>query len=313
MLLMSLAIAVVAIAAWQAAHRSSPLVRRWHRSSFPRHTAGPLSVLDSGPTERPDEEAVVLLHGLGATGDYFGAFYDGLSRRRRVVIVDLLGFGHSLDEQRTEFGIDDHVEALDEALNALGLTRSRVTLAAHSMSSAIALVWADRNRDRTSHVYLWGPPIYAGEAAAQSVAGEYGFMGRLFVLDTKWAERACRINCWNRDLSGQMMALAAPRWPTEISSDASQHTWAAYHLSLRNLILDFNWTRVLPAGVPVTVFHGADDPIGDQTHMTKLIGKAKIVNVPGADHHVALQHPELLFDALEPGDPSPISAEASAR
>lgn len=241
----------------------------------------------------------MFLHGLGATGNYFGAFYDALRRRRRVVIVDLLGFGHSLDPERTEFGVDDHVEALDQALESLGLAHSTVTLAAHSMSAAIALTWADRNRDRTSHVYLWGPPIYANEAAAKSVANESGFMGRLFALDTKWAERACRINCRNRDVSGQLMALMAPRWPTEISSDASQHSWDAYHLSLRHLILDFNWSRVLPASVPVTVFHGVDDPIGDRAHIAKLLGKPKIVSVSGADHHVALQHPELLFDALD--------------
>jgi pimeloyl-ACP methyl ester carboxylesterase len=293
------AVAAAAIGTWQIAHRTSPLVRRWNPSSFPRRTAGPLSVLDSGPTGRPHEEVLVLLHGLGATGDYFGAFYDGLNRKRRVVIVDLLGFGNSLDENRTDFGIDAHVDSLDQALDALGLNETDVVLAAHSMSTAIALTWADRNRQRTQHVYLWGPPIYPAEAASRSVGKEYGLMGRLFALDTKWAERACRINCMNRDVSGRMMALMAPRWPTEVSSDAGLHTWDAYHHSLRSLILDFNWSKVLPASVPVTIFHGADDPIGDQSHIAKLAGSAKVVNVAGADHHVALQHPELLFEALE--------------
>ncbi len=296
---MTLVVGVVVVGSWQAVHRSSSLVRRWHPSSFPRHTAGPLSVLDSGPTGRPNEEIVVLLHGLGATGDYFGAFYDGLSRRRRVVIVDLLGFGHSLDERREHFDLDDHVDALDQALDALGLMESGVVLAAHSMSTAIALTWADRNRNRTRHVYLWGPPIYPNESAAKSVASEYGLMGRLFALDTKWAERACQINCLNRNVSGKMMAVMSPRWPIEISSDASQHTWEAYHLSLRNLILDVNWSRMLPASFPVTMFHGINDPIGDQQHIAKVARNATIIDVADADHHVALQHPELLFDLLD--------------
>jgi pimeloyl-ACP methyl ester carboxylesterase len=298
-ILVTAAVAAAAIGTWQVAHRTSPLVRRWNPSSFPRRTAGPLSVLDSGPTGRPNEEVLVLLHGLGATGDYFGAFYDGLSRERRVVIVDLLGFGHSLDEERTDFSIDAHVDSLDQALDALGLNETDVVLAAHSMSTAIALTWADRNRQRTQHVYLWGPPIYPAEAASRSVGKEYGPMGRLFALDTKWAERACRINCMNRDVSGRMMALMAPRWPTEVSRDAGLHTWDAYHHSLRSLILDFNWSKVLPASVPVTIFHGADDPIGDQSHIAKLAGTAKVIKVAEADHHVALQHPELLLEALE--------------
>ncbi len=241
---------------------------------------------------------MVLLHGLGATSDYFGGFYDGLSRRRRVVIMDLLGFGRSLDEDRTSFGIDDHVDAIDAALDSLGVGDRSVVLAAHSMSTAIALSWADRHRDRTRHVYLWGPPIYPNESAARSVANEYGLMARLFALDTRWAEKACRISCMHRDVSGRLMALMAPRWPVEVSIDASQHTWAAYHLSLRNLILEFDWSQVLPASFPITIFHGTHDPIGDPQHIAKLARNATIIRVPGAGHHVALQHPELLYDAF---------------
>lgn len=299
MVLTMAALAVVAVGAWQIAHRTSPIVRRWNASSFPRHPAGSLSVRDSGPTGHPEEEVVLLLHGLGATGDYFGAFYDGLSRKRRVVIVDLLGFGHSLDEDRSDFSINAHVTAIDQALDALDLADSKVVLAAHSMSSAIALTWADRHRHRTVGVYLWGPPIYPNQTAARRVGNGYGPMGRLFVLDTKWAERACRLNCWNRDLSGRAMALMAPRWPTEVSRDAGRHTWEAYQGSLQSLILDFDWTTVLPASVPVTIFRGTDDPIGDREYIAELADGVTVVDVPGADHHLALHHLELIFDALD--------------
>lgn len=302
MVLTMAALTVTAVALWQVVHRTSPLVRRWHPSSFPRHTAGSLSIRDSGPTGRADDEVVILLHGLGATGEYFGAFYDGLSHRRRVLIVDLLGFGRSLDVRREDFGVDAHVDAIDHALEALGLHESTVVVAAHSMSSAVALTWADRNRPRTRKVFLWGPPIYPVSDAERSVGKEYGLMARLFALDTKWAERACRINCANRELSGRMMALVAPRWPTAISSAASRHTWEAYHGSLRALILEFDWARVLPASVPITVFRGAEDRIGDSAYISRLAAGAAVVNVPGADHHIALAHPGLLFDALAADD-----------
>ncbi len=292
------AVVAAAVLCWQAVHRSSSLVRRWAPSSFQRHGAEPLSVLDSGPTGRDDERVIVLLHGLGATGDYFGAFYDGLSRRNRVVIVDLLGFGHSLDETRFEFGIDEHVAAIDAALESLSVDGQRVVLAAHSMSAAIALTWADQHRERVEHVYLWGPPIYPDQAAAWAVAKEYGPMGRLFALDSKWAERACRLSCMNREVSGGAMALMAPRWPTQLGRDASRHTWEAYHLSLRSLIFDFDWSRVLPASVPVTIFHGSEDPIGDRGYIAEIAPGVTIVDVADSDHHIALQHPELLFDAL---------------
>jgi pimeloyl-ACP methyl ester carboxylesterase len=294
----SVVVAGVAFVVWQTLHGTSRLVHRWHPSSFSRRVVGPLSVLDSGPTGREDEEVVILLHGLGATGNYFGAFYDGLSRRRRVVIADLLGFGHSLDEQRVDFTVDDHVAALDQTLESLGLEGAPVVLGAHSMSSALALTWADRHPSQVRHVFLWGPPIHRSQDEARSIGREYGSMGHLFLMDTKWAERACRLNCAHRDVGGRMMAAMAPRWPIEVSSQASRHTWEAYAGSLRSLVLEFDWSAVLPARVPVTIFRGTEDPIGDADEIERLAGDARIVDVPGADHHVALEHPELLFDAL---------------
>lgn len=298
---MAVAVVILSAAVWQVAHRTSPLVRRWRPTSFKRRTAGPLSVRDSGPPDVPDAEVVVLLHGLGATGAYFGDFYDGLARQRRVVLVDLLGFGHSIDEQRTKFGVDAHVKALDDAVVALDLDDTRVVLAAHSMSAAVALTWADRNRDRTEHLYLWAPPIYQNPADARNAAKQYGLMTRLFLLDTKWAERACHLSCTNRELSGWMMALAGPKWPTAVSRSASEHTWEAYHLSLRNLVIDFRWARALPASAPVTIFRGSDDPIGDAPYTATIAGSATIIVVPGGDHHLPVQHPELLLDALLTG------------
>lgn len=292
-------VVLVVIGVWQLVHRTSPLVRRWAPSSFPRRAAGSLSVLDSGPTSLSTQDVVVLLHGLGATGTYFGAFYDGLSRRHRVVVVDLLGFGHSLDEFRGDFEVRDHVEALDRALGELGLGAANVVLAAHSMSAAIALTWANQHRDRVHHVYLWGPPIYPNKHAARAVGKEFGLTGRLFLLDANWAERACRTSCEHRNVSAQVMSLMAPRWPTSVSSAAARHTWESYNGSLRALILEFDWSEVLPASVPVTIFHGLDDPIGDQDHISMIAGDTKLVAIPGAGHHVALHHPELLFDALQ--------------
>lgn len=261
------------------------------------HEPGPLGLRYSGPTRR-DNDVVLLLHGLGMTGDYFGSYYDELRRDRRVLIVDLLGFGRSIDEQRSSFGLDDHVDALDEMLTELGLDSASVAGAAHSMSPAIALAWSARHPDRTDHVYLWGPPVYPDADAARDVGDEYGAMSRLFLLDTRWAELACRVNCWNRTLSGWVMAAMAPSWPTAVSRQASRHTWAAYNGSLRSLVLDVDWTALLPAEVPLTIWRGTHDTIGDDELIEKLANPASITDIDDAGHHVALRRPDLLIDEL---------------
>ena len=167
------------------------------------------------------------------------------------------------------------------------------------MGTGVALTWANRHPDRVDEVVLWGPPVYRSESDAREVGAEYGVMARVFLLDTAWAERACRASCSNRTVSGQMMALIAPRWPTRVSRGASQHIWEAYRQSLTTLVLAFDWSTVLPAQVPVTIFHGVDDRIGDQGFLADLIEDSDLIVVPGGGHHLALTHRELLYDTLD--------------
>lgn len=85
-----------AAAGWLIRHRSSRAVRCWRLGDGTHRIAGELSVRAMGDGDR----AVILLHGLTASGDYFGAEYDRLADHAQLVIPDLLGFGRSLDEPR---------------------------------------------------------------------------------------------------------------------------------------------------------------------------------------------------------------------
>ena len=303
LLIVVLAAAIVALVAWEILHRRSELVKLWNPSSYPGRVTGGLGMLEGGTVSDrlgdDDPEVIVLLHGLGATADYFGDVYEGLGNTHRLVMPDLLGFGRSLDERRDDFSLESHIEALDGALTSLGLADARVLVAAHSMGSAIALEWAARHADRVTRVVLWGPPVYPDAEAAEQIGENLGGMVRLFLTDTPWAERACALSCRHRTASGWVMAAASPRWPPEISRRASLHTWRAYSDSLRDLVLHPDWPALFDLDVPVTVFRGTEDRIGDREHLTSVARRADIVDVEGADHHVALTHPHLLFDLLE--------------
>lgn len=298
-----LAVAIISLIVWEVMQRRSPLVKVWNPSSFPGRVTGGLGMLEGGsPSDRlgaHDPEVVVLLHGLGATADYFGDIYEGIAIDHRLVMPDLLGFGRSLDEQRTDFGIDAHVDAIDGMLESLGLGGSRVMIAAHSMGSAVALAWAARHPDRATGVVLWGPPVYASADAAQHIGDEVGGMSKLLIADNDWSRRLCRLNCEHRRAAGWLMAAASPRWPTDVSRRASLHTWEAFDTSLHELVLDVNWRQLFSVDAPVTIFRGVDDTIGDRAHLSSVARHATIVDVDGADHHVALTHPNLLFDLLE--------------
>ena len=113
-------------ARWSWRHRHSPAVAAWSPSRGIERQAGPLRVrtLGSGPT------VVVLLHGMIAAGNSFGACYDALGEHATLVVPDLLGFGGSMDAT----GLTDagaHIAALDAALAALGLDQRPTVVAGH--------------------------------------------------------------------------------------------------------------------------------------------------------------------------------------
>lgn len=87
---------------WMIDHRCSLAVQRWRRSTLPAQRYDGLHVRIG----RRGNTAVVVLHGLLATGDVVGEPYDTLAANHRVIVPDLLGFGRSLDEDCDDFGPD---------------------------------------------------------------------------------------------------------------------------------------------------------------------------------------------------------------
>lgn len=288
-----------AFLSWQIVHRSSPFVRAWRPSTFKRRALGPLSVLDSGPPAIDSGSTVVLLHGLGATVEYFGDAYDGLARRHRVLIPDLLGFGGSLDEVRSDFGLEAHDEALKQALDVAHLSDSRMTIVAHSMGAAIALNFARVHVARVKRVVLVAPPIYRSAEDVRDAAKSFDRFSRLFLRNYDWARRLCRWNCEHRLLSGQVMAALAPRWPRAISTGASRQTWAAYRESFSALVLDMDWRTLISTEIDLTVVRGGLDDIGDDSYVSELFPTRARLMIPGGGHHIPISHPEVLYGLLE--------------
>lgn len=280
-----IAATIVGGASWGGIHVTSRTVRAWRRPRRRHVRVGRLSVSDSGT----GGDVVLMLHGLGATGDYFGSLYDDLGGHHRLVIPDLLGFGRSIDVEGVDFGPAAHLDALDEMLGQLELARARVTVVAHSMASALALLWAQRHPGRTLGIVLFGPPAYRTPDDARRAVGAAGPMARLFLLDTGWARALCRLSCSSRSLSGAAMTMASPRLPVAITSQASRHTWEAYRQSIDGLVLDADWPSLLASNVPVAVVRGSNDRIGDSSYLAELASTHTVLHeVAGADHHVPI-------------------------
>lgn len=283
--------AAVGVAAgwWATRHLRSPAVRGWQPSSVPGERAGALHVRHAGNAG----PVVVLLHGLVATGDIFGATFDPIAEDATLVVPDLLGFGRSLDESRERFAPDDHLDALDEMLDALGLAGRPITIGAHSMGASVAVRWARRRGAQVQRVVCWGPPVYPDADAVDTALADSGVMTKLFVASTTWARIACEINCAYRTPAGVVAAALSPSLPLAIARAASLHTWPAYRDAMDHLVTGTAWGHCLhaldAAGTIVELTWGRHDRIGDRDH-ARMLRPASVEIVEGAGHHLPLTH-----------------------
>ena len=77
---------------------------------------------ERGATRRKGDPAIVLLHGLLFDGGMWRAQVEPLAAIGRVLVFD--GPGHGRSEAPPPFSLEDHCEALTDALTALGVDRA---------------------------------------------------------------------------------------------------------------------------------------------------------------------------------------------
>jgi len=293
-------------AAWGLQHARSLAAKSWSPSTVPHTRSGRLFARISGR----GEHAVILLHGLISTGDIFGSTFDNLANYSQLIVPDLAGFGRSLDEGRTEFTTQHHLDTLDELAHEQGLFSKSWTIGAHSMGSTLALEWANRHHQRIRKVVCWGAPAFRTPHQARTcIAGST--MARLFALDTRLAARACALSCRNRTAAGWLAAAAAPALPTHISRAASLHTWPAYRDALHQLVIEPKWNQLLAQTnaneIETTLYWGTKDRTGDPAYIqavTDSHSKTTVGAVASANHHLPITHPSLCLRHLEPNPAS---------
>lgn len=244
-------------AAWLGRFFSARAVRVWRPGCGVRFGAGNLSVRTAGE----GEQAFVLLHGLVASGDTFGAAYDRLARHGRLIVPDLLGFGRSMDAARDAFGLAEHLAALDAMAEKLEIASSPLIIGGHSAGGLLALHWAARRREQVRGIVTWGAPLFRDESEARERLKAMGWLERLFAQDSPLAERACAWMCAYRGFARGLAIGFSPDLPVTISGQAVMHTWPAYRGTIE--VLFSRWQdalhRLQETRTPVTLVAGSRD------------------------------------------------------
>ena len=250
------------------------------------------------------DTVVLLLHGMVAAGNSFGAAYDALGEHATVVVPDLLGFGGSMHTTQVTDAAG-HIAAIDLALAELGLSERRTLVAGHSMGGSLALRWAAAHTDRVVSVVTFGAPLYLDRAEAADHVQHMGRMESALAGDGRLPRIACALMCRFRTPASWFVAAIRPGLPVPIARSGVRHTWSSYTASLNGIIRDTGWYAALgvlgEAGVPVTLAAGATDPVpvnGRAVELARTWSNLGQLVHPSADHGLPLTHPQWCQNVL---------------
>lgn len=145
-------LALAVWATWEPDRQLGQLVARWAKppSTFIELDGMQVHVRDTGP--RDDPTPIVLLHGMASSLHTFEGWQRALDTERRVITVDLPGFGLTGPSPQGDYRIDAYTRFVLRLLDNLGV--KRVTLGGNALGGEIAWQTAVLAPDRVEQLIL---------------------------------------------------------------------------------------------------------------------------------------------------------------
>ncbi len=221
---------------------------------------------------------VVFLHGISATSETWRTTIRQFSANPdlkgvRMVALDLLGFGKSLQSNWLDYDYLDYEKALENSLKKLKIT-SPVVLVGHSMGSLIAADFTVNFQSALdiAGLILVSPPVLMSEELAKLPDKVYTkSYGSLYKLAKD-------------ELAIEVVANFVQRF----SSFSSRYIKTpAFDRSMDNIILNsHNYKTYTKIKLPTLIIHGHFDPLVMRSNLKKIAtnnSRVRFVSVIG--HH----------------------------
>jgi pimeloyl-ACP methyl ester carboxylesterase len=240
--------------------------------------------------------ALVLLHGLGASGRSWRLVAGQLRGEARLFCPDLLGFGRS-PWPDAAYTVADHVTALDQMLTRLRLGDEPVVLAGHSTGAMLALAWAAARPERFRQVVLLSLPAYRTAEEARRCIRALSPLAWATVEKPWLGERICGVMCAWRPFWRRVVPLLTPGVPADIARDYVMHDWTSYSGTLQHVLIEHPAgpaaARLAMSGNRVELLHGERDTVAPLDAARDLADRHgwPLTVLPGRGHGLLVDAP----------------------
>ncbi|WP_037360332.1 alpha/beta fold hydrolase [Amycolatopsis orientalis] len=223
--------------------------------------------------------AVLMVHGLGGTSNFYQVQAQALAERFRVIRVDSAGAGRS--GLRDGISIESHADDLAAVLDAFEIDVAAVV--AHSMGTLVARAFAARHPQRVSALALLGAvaePADAGRRAQRDRAAILRDQGAAAVAPGVVA------NALSETTRRDKPEVAAFVRELVMRQDAEGYARNCEALAAATD------PGPIPAQLPLLLVTGAEDKVGPPAVSEALAaahGDATVTILPGVGHWTALE------------------------
>ena len=237
-------------------------------------------------TKGSGADAVVFLPGLTGSTSYWTSATIDPPATKRLLFVDLLGFGRS-PWPNVDYTLDDQIGALRRTLVRHRATE-HIVLVGHSFGSIIAAHYAARFPGEVDRLILFGTPMYRDRRdAAVHLRGMSG-LAALLVRSPVAAHIVCTLHNALLPLAARMAPKIRPDLPPMIAHDGVLHFWPSLNGSVQHVILReplHDALRVV--GGKTTIVFGTNDVVSDRRHVEEIARKTGATLVLTDDTHAS--------------------------
>jgi len=208
-------------------------------------------------------DPIVLLHGIGKTGEIWQHVVELLKDKHRIVAFDLLGFGGSPKPDWNTYSTDEHVKTVIASIEKLKLGQP-VLLVGHSMGCLVAVRLARLRPDLVKHLVLYEMPLYEGLPNK-----------RIYRLRTdlyyRFYNRALK---FQPGFTSENMRLTQRIAKKVTGFEVNEDTWQPFIKSLEHTIMKQTAAEdIKHIRIPMDVIYGTRDTLVIRGKPQKFFGK----------------------------------------
>lgn len=225
---------------------------------------------------------LILLHGIESSGNYWKPLIKPLAEKRRVITIDLLGFGESPKPLNIAYTLDDQVRYLKDTLEDLGI--DEFDIIAHSLGSLVAIAYAGKHTNKVKSLTLLSPVFVPDNASSKNQ-----IIKRLHFVD-KISDGSYMYSKTAQALGYKRMTKYLPFIRSIQGAIRNQH---ALRLARQT------------KGIPVKILYGDNDGLIDKTYLNqvaRVFKNADVIAIPNQGHNFALFEPSKTLELIYPGN-----------